>query len=178
MKNILKWFFRRKERSKNKKTKETEKAEKEQYEIMPNFRNKFLLLPTVIKAAIIPEDTTPYNTPSVQDHAAAKSIAEKEARAAHSSDRVKDVFTRIQTTKSRNYEIIWLLRTDEDVPYKSVGELIESYNNVKDRDAFRGMSVNYASNGKLYEISPLHEQDLAGLAKKLESGKKAGDEVS
>jgi hypothetical protein len=59
-------------------------------------------------------------------------------------------------------------QADEDVPFKSVRELIESYRNVKDSDSFRGMSVNYAHKGSLHEISPLNEQELEGLAQKLE----------
>ena len=39
---------------------------------------------------------------------------------------------------------------------------------MKDSDAYRGMSVSYAQKGELREISPLDEQDLEGLAKKLE----------
>ncbi|GAB4354600.1 MAG: hypothetical protein Kow0099_38760 [Candidatus Abyssubacteria bacterium] len=174
---ILKRLFGKNESAKNKERKRNEKAKKEQYEIMPNFREQFALLPNIIKAILIPEDTKPESGASVQEHAAAKSIAEKEAKTATSNEKVKDIYTRIQTTKNRNYEIIWLLQANEGAQYKSIDELIENYREVKDCESYRGMSVNYASNGKLYEISPLGEQDLAGLAKKLESGKNTPNEA-
>ena len=154
---ILKWFFGK-----------SEKPKKKQSETMPNFKKIFALLPKIINATIIPDDTKTQDVPSVQDRAAAKSVAEKEAKTATSNEKMKDVYIRIQTAESKSLEIIWLLQTNEDVPYKSVRELIESYKNVKDSDSYRGISVNYASEGKLREISPLNEQDLDGLAKKLE----------
>jgi hypothetical protein len=40
------------------------------------------------------------------------------------------------------------------------------------------MSVNYDFNGELHEISPLTEQDLEGLARKLETGKSAEGKAS
>jgi hypothetical protein len=165
---ILHWLYGKKEREKKEKKKQ-EKEKRERYERMPDFKRIFCSLPNIINAAIFkPRDIETQNVPSVQDRADAKSAAEKKIKAAASKNKVDDVYARIQTTKSRNYEIVWLLQTNEDVPYKSVRELMESYRNVKDSDSIKGISVNYVSEGKLHEISPLNEQDLDGLAKKLE----------
>ena len=164
---ILHWLYGKKKREKKEKRKQ-EKIKQEKLEKMPDFRKLFASLPSIIKATIIPEDMETQHAPSVQDRAEAKGIAEKQVKDSASKNKVDEVYARIETAKSKNLEIIWLLQTNEDVPYKSVCELIENYRNVKDRDSCRGMSVNYASKGKLHEISPLNEQDLDGLAKKLE----------
>lgn len=146
-----------------------EKWRYEQYDIMPNFRRDFLSLPDIIKAtAIEPEDTKKQNVPSVQDRTAARNVAEKEAKAVTCKEKVKDVHTRIQTAKSRNMEIVWLLQTNKDIRYKSLSDLIRGYGSVRASNSYKGMSVNYASDGELHEISPLDERDLEGLAKKLE----------
>lgn len=169
---ILQWLYGKKETEKREKKKQ-EKEKQEKYKKMPDFKKIFCSMPHIVKAADIePTDIETQHVPSIQDRATAKSASEKEAKTASSNEKIKDVYTRIQTTKSRNYEIVWLLQTNEDIPYKSVCELIENYRNVKDRDSYRGMSVNYAHEGKLHEISPLSEQDLEGLARKLEPSKK------
>ncbi len=174
---ILHWPYGKKEREKKEKEKQ-EKEKQEKYNKMPDFKRIFCSLPHIVKAANIkPRDIETQPLPPVQDRAAAKSASEKEVRTATSNEKVKDVYTRIQTTKSRNYEIVWLLQTNEDVPYKSARELIENYRNVKNHDSYRGMSVNYAHKGELHEISPLGEQDLAGLIKKLEPEEKGESEA-
>ena len=165
---ILHRLYGKKEKEKKERGKQ-EKEKREKWGKMPDFKKIFCSLPNIVNAAKSkPRDIETQHVPSVQDCADAKSAAEKKAKTATSIEKVTDIYTRIQTTKSRNYEIVWLLQTSEDVPYKSVCELIENYRKVKDRDSYRGMSVNYAFEGKLHEISPLNEQDLDGLAKKLE----------
>lgn len=160
---ILPRLYGKKEREKK------EKKKQEKWGKMPDFRKIFVSLPNIIKATIIPEDIKTQNDPSVQDRADAKSAAEKETKAAASKNKVDDVYARIETAKSKNLEIIWLLQTNnEDVPFKSLSELVEHYRNEQDSDSHKGISVNYASEGKLHEICPLNEQDLDGLAKKLE----------
>ena len=165
---ILHWLYGKKKREKKEKKKQ-EKIKQAKLEKMPDFRKLFASLPSIIKATIIPEDVETQHVPSVQDRAVAKGVAEKEVKATASKNKVDEVYTRIETAKRKNLEIIWLLQTNEDVPYKSLTELIENYHNLKDSDSHGKMSVNYASKGKLHEISPLNEQDLDGLAKKLEN---------
>jgi hypothetical protein len=171
---ILSWLYgtsgreKRERNGQEKEKRKQEKAKREKYEKMPDFKKLFASLPRIIKATIIPEEIEKQHVPSAQDRDAAKSAAEKKTKAAACKNKVDDFYARIETAMSKNLEIIWLLQTNEDVPFKTLGELIENYGNVKDNDSYRGMSVNYASKGKLYEISPLNEQDLDGLAKKLE----------
>jgi hypothetical protein len=164
---ILHWLYGKKRGEKKEKERQ-EKEKQEKYEKMPNFRKVFVSLPNIIKAVLIPEDIETQHDPSVQDRAAAKSVADKATKATADKNKIDEVYTRIETVKSKNLEIIWLLQTNKDVPYKSLRELIESYRNVKDDDSYRGMSVNWAQKGKLHEISPLNEHELDGLAKKLE----------
>jgi hypothetical protein len=148
-------------------------GKKEVYEKMPDFRRLFDLMENVIDAKKAePKEKEIPNLTALQDLAAAKNVAEQETKAAASKEKINGVYERIQTAKGRNLEIIWLLQANKDFPCKSLTELIENYHNLKDSDSHGRMSVNYASHGKLYEISSLSEQDLAGLAKKLESGKK------
>jgi hypothetical protein len=168
---ILDWLYGNKEREKQEKKKQ-KKEKQEKSEKMPDFRRIFCSLPNVVKSKFLkPGDIETQHFPSFQDRADAKSAAEKELKAAVSKNKADDVCARIQTVRSKNLEVVWLLQTNEDIPYKSLKELIEGYRNVKDKDSYRGMSVNYASGGKLHEISPLHEQDLDGLAKILECQK-------
>jgi hypothetical protein len=168
---ILDWLYGKKEGESKKKKKQEEREKQKKYEKMPDFKKLFASLSNIIKATIIPEDIETQHVPSVHDRADAKSAAEKKIKAADSKNKVDDVYARIETVKSKNLEIIWLLQTNEDVPYKSLSELIEDYGNVKESDSYRGMSVNYVCKGKLHEISPLSEQDLDNLAKKLECQK-------
>jgi len=169
---ISHWLYGKKEREKKEK-KQQEKENRERYETMPDFKGIFSSLPNIINAAIHkPREIEPQNVPSVHDRVAAKSAADKKTKAAASKDKVDDVYVRIETAKSKNMEIIWLLQANEDFPYKSLTELIENYHKLKDVDSHGRMSVNYAYKGELREISPLNEQDLEGLANKLESGKK------
>lgn len=155
-----------------------EKKGKKEESPMPDFKADFAALPDKIQAGIIEEKDRSESIKSEQalsDRTAkAKEISDKEAKTVSDSYKAKgnDVHTRIQTVKSKNYEIIWVLQTDENIKYKSLNELVEGYKAVKGNKLFRGMSVNYISEGKLHEISPLNEYDLQGLAKKLESGKK------
>jgi len=143
----------------------------ERYERMPDFRKNFVSLPDIVKATKIQSvDTHMQNVVSVQERAEAKDNAERETRAAISKEKVLDVYSRIQTAKRRNKEIVWLLQVDTDIRHTSLNELIASHRNLKDAESYRGMSVNYSSEGKLHEISPLVGQDLEGLAKKMESG--------
>jgi hypothetical protein len=152
---ILSWLFgdKKKERS------------------MPDFKKDFAAFPDEIQAGIIEEKDRPESIKSKQafsDRTAnAKKISDKEAKTASDSYKAKgdDVHTRIQTAKSRNYEIVWLLQAHKDIPYKSLRELVEGYKAVKGNKSYRGMSVDYICEGELYEISPLNEQDLEGLAK-------------
>jgi hypothetical protein len=145
---ILSWLFEKNEKC----------------ETMPDFRKVFLSLPNTIKATKIPPKIE--NAPSVQDRTAARVVAENKAKKATSEEKVKEVYARIQTARSRNKEIVWLLQTDKDFRYKSLNDLIENYANLKDTDLYRGMSVNYVSDGELHEIYPLCVQDLEGLTKK------------
>jgi hypothetical protein len=173
---ILGWLLGKNEKGRGKNEKgqgKTEKTKNDQYVIMPDFRRLFAALPNIIKTtAIEQKDTKMQDALSVQEHAAAKIVAQREAKTATSKEKVRDVYTRIQTAKSKNVEIIWLLQTNEDIPYKSLSDLIGGYQKVKASDSYRGMSVNYASNEKLHTISDLTEEDLEGLAKKLESGER------
>lgn len=153
-------------------------GKKEEYEKMPDFKRIFDLMENVIDAKIAePEDEEIPDIASLQERAVAKSVAEQETRAAASREKINEVYGRIQTAEGRNMEIIWLLRTNKDFPYKSLTELIENYHNLEDGDSRGRMSVNYASKGKLHEISPLNEQELAGLAKRMESGRKVKSEA-
>ena len=168
---ILHWLYGKKEREKKEKKKREQEKQK-RYEKMPDFKRIFCSLPNIINAAIFkPRDIETQNVPSVQDRADAKSAAEKKIKAADSKNKVDDVYARIETAKSKNMESIWLLQTNEDVPFESLSELMENYRNMKDSDSYRGISVSYAHKGELREISPLNEQDLDGLAKKLECQK-------
>ena len=159
----------KRERKRHRKEKrKQEKAKREKCEKMPDFRKLFASLPNIVKTTIIPEKMETQKVPSVQDRGAAESAAKMEAKKEASKDKIDNVYARIKTARSRNLEIIWLLQIDEDVPFESLTELIEGYRNVKDADSYKGMSVNYVSKGKLHEISPLNEQNLDDLAKKLE----------
>jgi hypothetical protein len=156
-----------------------EKGKNERYEKMPDFRKVFLSLPNIVKAAIIPtDDSKAANAPSVQERDAAKRSAENEAIAATSKEKVTEVLTRIQTAIHRDKKIVWLLQTDKEIPYESLSDLLRSYRSIKNSDSYRGMSVNYDFDGELHEISPLTEQDLEGLARKLETGKSAEGKAS
>ena len=55
---------------------------------------------------------------------------------------------------------------------------MKSYRKIKDRNSFRGMSVNYALKGELHEISSLNELDLEGLVRQMESEKKIESKAS
>jgi len=168
---VLQWLYGKKEREKKEK-KEKEKEKREKFEKMPDFRKIFCSLPNIVEATISkPREIETRPTTSVEERAAAKSAAQKEAKAEASKIKVDDIYTRIVTAKNKNLEIVWLLQTDKDVPFESLSELIENYRNAKDSDLYRGMSVSYAHKGELREISPLNEQDLEGLAKKLERSK-------
>ncbi len=163
---LFQWLSGKKEREKR------EKKKREKYEKMPDFKKIFCSLPNIIKAATVkPKDIETQHVPSVQDRAAAKNDAEKKTKTAASKDKTDDIYTRIETAKSKNLEIIWLLQTNEDVSFKSLRELIENYRNEQDSVSIKGISVHYVSEGKLHEISSLNEQDLDGLAKKLEGNR-------
>jgi len=155
---ILSWFFGDKKKEKRS---------------MPDFKKDFAAFPDQIEAGIIEVKDRPESIKSEKgrtDRAAkAKKGSDKEAKTASDSykARVDDVSIRIQTLESKNYEIVWLLLADENIPYKSLNELIEGYKAVKGNKSYRGMSVNYICEWEWYEISPLNEQDLEGLAKKL-----------
>lgn len=153
------------------KKRKKEKATKKKDERMPDFRAIFASLPNIINATIIPENTSTQHAPSAQDRADAKSAEEKKTKAAASKIKIEEVYARLETAKSKNLDIIWLLHTNEDVSFKTLPELIENFRNAQDRDSIEGISVNYVSKGKIREIYPLNEQDLDGLAKKLESNK-------
>lgn len=154
-----------------KKRKKKGKETREKYKQMPDFKKIFASLPDIINATIIPENTSTQHAPSAQDRADAKSAEEKKTKAAASKIKIEEVYARIETAKSKNLEIIWLLHTNEDVSFKTLPELIENFRNAQDRDSIKGISVNYVSKGKIREIYPLNEQDLDGLAKKLECNK-------
>jgi len=135
---------------------------------MPDFKKVFLSLPDIVKATIIPPDDPKETTaPSSGERDAARLSAENEAKAATSREKVDIVLARILTAIRKEKEIVWLLQTDKEILHRSASDLLKSYRNMKDRDLCRGMSVNYNFNGKLYEISPLSEQDLEGLSRKL-----------
>ncbi|RJP16706.1 MAG: hypothetical protein C4520_17900 [Candidatus Abyssobacteria bacterium SURF_5] len=161
---FLKWLFGPNQEGKN-----------EKYEKMPNFKKIFASLPDIVKAtAIPPDDSKRENDATAQERDAARCVAEDEARAAVSKDKVQDVYIRIQTAMNRNKEIIWLLQTDREISHKSLNDLLQTYRKMKDSDSYKGMSVNYGSAGELHEISSLNERDLEGLAQKLEGKKNAG----
>jgi hypothetical protein len=154
-----------------------EKGKKEKYEKisdkMPDFRKVFLSLPDIVKATILPpDDPKEANAPSSQERDAARLSAENEAKAATSKEKVDIVHARILTAIGKDKEIVWLLQTDKEIQHKSLDDLLKSYRNMKNSDSYRGMSVNYDFDGKLHQISPLTEQDLEGLARKLEMGKR------
>jgi len=175
---ILSWFFGDKKKKKKKRDKKKEERP------MPDFKKDFAAFPDEIQAGIIEEKNRPETIKSKQGlsdrTAKAKTTSDKEAKTASDSYKAKgdDVYTRIQTVKSKNYEIVWLLqKTDKNIQFESLNELLECYRALKGNISYRAMSVNYVSEGKLYEISPLNEHDLEGLAQKLESGKKVEREA-
>ncbi len=166
---ILDWLLGKTEKGQGK----TDKTKNDQSEIMPDYITLFAALPNTIKAtAVEQKETKTQDALSIQEHAAAKIVAQTEARSATVKEKVKDVHTRIQTAKNRQMEIVWLLQADKDIPYKSLSDLIRGFENAKDSASYRGMSVNYVLNGNLHEISALDGEDLEGLAQKLESGGK------
>jgi hypothetical protein len=164
---ILGWLFGKRE-SENKEKEKQKNETQDKYEKMPDLKRIFSSLPNIVKPTNIKsEDLKMQHSPSIQDRADAKSAAEKETKMAVSKNKVDDVYARIETAKSKNLEIVWLLHTNEDIPFKSLSQLMKNYRNIQASDSIKRISVNYVSEGRLREISPLDEQDIEGLVKKL-----------
>ncbi|RJP18702.1 MAG: hypothetical protein C4520_13995 [Candidatus Abyssobacteria bacterium SURF_5] len=142
---------------------------------MPDFKMLFLSLPDIVKPTTVPtEDATAAAPSSKARVAAARCSAESEAKAATSREKVNMVHARIQTAIQKHKEIVWLLQADKEILHGSLNDLFKSLRNLENSNSCKGISVNYVSDGKLREISPLTEQDLAGLARKCETEKSQG----